>query len=561
MVISAESIIRSDGSLDCIICTYQDITERKQVEQQMAVMLQRLDAHIYNSPMAVIELDPEFRVIRWSAEAEHLFGWTSAEVTGHAISEFRWVYEDDVAVVQHVSADMLNGKRPRNLSVNRNYRKDGSVVQCEWYNSAIYDEQGRLTSILSQVLDITARKKAEEELKQAKEDLELKVAERTHELAAKADQLRALASELTLTEQRERRRLAKILHDHLQQILVGGKFRLSVLGRGTDNLTKQGIKEVEELIDESIRVSRSLTAELSPPILHEAGLNAGLQWLAKRMADTHGIIVDLNLEAFDNLPDALNILLFEAARELLFNAIKHAKVLSACVSLRQTEGTLRLTVSDEGTGFDPKSLLGVGESGTGYGLFGIRERLHLLRGSLDIESSPGQGSRFMITVPMDTTYAQEPSTSPMVEKVHAEKSVTFSPDNKKIRLILADDHAVVRQGLSNVLGSEDDIEVVGLAANVREAVDLAAKLLPDVILMDVSMPVLNGVEATRIIRNEFPDICIIGLSMFEEAERAHAIRDAGASDYLTKSGPIEELVAAIRKAVSSLQKNYSASTQ
>jgi DNA-binding NarL/FixJ family response regulator len=91
-------------------------------------------------------------------------------------------------------------------------------------------------------------------------------------------------------------------------------------------------------------------------------------------------------------------------------------------------------------------------------------------------------------------------------------------------------------------------------------IDLASQLLPDVILMDISMPVLNGIEATCIIRNEFPDIHIIGLSMFEEAERAQAMRDAGAADYIMKSGPIDELVSAIRKAVNRLPKSNAAAT-
>ncbi len=110
-----------------------------------------------------------------------------------------------------------------------------------------------------------------------------------------------MTGELTLAEQRERSRLAKVLHDHLQQLLVAAKFRLTILGRGEDDIVKKATKEVEDLIDESILASRNLTAELSPPILHEAGLNAGLQWLARRMADKHGLFVDLAVEDYECL--------------------------------------------------------------------------------------------------------------------------------------------------------------------------------------------------------------------------------------------------------------------
>jgi PAS domain S-box-containing protein len=154
----------------------------------------RLRAHMDNSPLAVIEFDPGFRVTRWSSEAERLFGWTAPEVTGRAIAEWRWVHEDDVEAVRQVSADMLEGKCPRSASVNRNYRKDGSVRVCEWYNSAIYDGDGRLTSILSQVLDITERKKAE-----ADRDADLAALTRMHTLSRRGIEVGGSAAVLQET--------------------------------------------------------------------------------------------------------------------------------------------------------------------------------------------------------------------------------------------------------------------------------------------------------------------------------------------------------------------------
>ncbi len=117
--------------------------------------------------------------------------------------------------------------------------------------------------------------------------------------------------------------------------------------------------------------------------------------------------------------------------------------------------------------------------------------------------------------------------------------------------MLVDDHAVVRQGMANLLGNEPEMEVVAEAADGQEAVELAARLLPEVILMDLSMPRLNGVEATRLIHNDWPGIRIIGLSMFEEADRAQALRDAGAVDYVTKSGPAKDLIRVIRTSIRS----------
>ena len=157
------------GNITAAIVVFEDITERKKIEMEIAQAKQRLDAHMNNAPEAVIEFDPKFQVIRWSEEATRIFGWSAVEIIGKSITEIPWVYEDDLLIVAQISSDMLSGKRPRNVSYNRNYRKDGSVIDCEWYNSAIYDNNGKLVSILSLVLDITQRKKAEEALKESEQ--------------------------------------------------------------------------------------------------------------------------------------------------------------------------------------------------------------------------------------------------------------------------------------------------------------------------------------------------------------------------------------------------------
>jgi ligand-binding sensor domain-containing protein/signal transduction histidine kinase len=249
--------------------------------------------------------------------------------------------------------------------------------------------------------EILHGKKAEEALREARDLLEEKVRERTAELTARADQLRSLAGELTLTEQRERRRLAAVLHDHLQQLLVGANLRVSLLARTEDPLVKQMAREIHELLNESIEASRSLTAELSPPILCQGGLVAGLQWLARWMREKHALTVELDLqEQLAAAPEDVGVLLFESVRELLFNVVKHAQTQSATVSVRRVEqGMLEITVGDAGVGFDPASLKIARQAG-GFGLFSIRERLNLIGGRLEIVSSPGRGVQVTLLGPL-----------------------------------------------------------------------------------------------------------------------------------------------------------------
>jgi signal transduction histidine kinase len=260
------------------------------------------------------------------------------------------------------------------------------------------------------------------ELQSARDQLEDKVQQRTADLAAtvqslqeeiqkrkeaedqlsvRARQLRALAGELTLAEQRERRRIAQMLHDHLQQMLVAANLRVSILGMKVEGPAKQALSEIDKLLGESIDATRSLTAELSPAVLHDLGLRAGLNWLARWMAEKHGLAVHITAEkGVLPIEDDVKVLLFESVRELLFNAVKHARVASVTLGLRWIKDqALQITVSDSGPGFDPGKMKLAGEIGGGFGLFSIRERLDLIGGKLEIRSAPGQGSTFILTAP------------------------------------------------------------------------------------------------------------------------------------------------------------------
>ncbi len=260
------------------------------------------------------------------------------------------------------------------------------------------------------------------ELQSARDQLEEEVRTRTAELSRTADalrqeaqqqtqliedltvragQLRALAAELTLVQQRERRRMAKLLHDHLQQLLVGANIRVSMLGTSATAPVKRAADEIEKLLVESIDATRALAMELSPPVLHDLGLPAGLEWLAQWMAGKHGLTVKLDIEnPIPPLADDVKILLFESVRELLNNIVKHAHTASASVSLRRLgAGDLQITVSDSGLGFDPKERNSRGVTADGFGLFTIQERLDLLGGRMEIQSAPAEGSRFTLVAP------------------------------------------------------------------------------------------------------------------------------------------------------------------
>jgi PAS domain S-box-containing protein len=373
------------------------------------------------------------------------------------------------------------------------------------------------------------------------------------ELKQASEQLRRITSELMFAEQRERQRLAQVLHDGLQQILVAAKFRLASVPRSQN--VHRAAEEVLELVDDAIETSRSLTAELSPPILLQGDLFLALEWLARWMNDKYELEVSLRAgKKIEPLREEIILLLFQAARELLFNVVKHAGVKAARVDVNQLDGQILMTIEDKGTGFEPSQLRAEGGHSGGIGLFGIRERLLYVGGHMEIDSAPGQGSRFKLIVPHSSVAVETDQTSTRKQAqisvaVSAQLEVKPSDPTRKVRIVLVDDHMVVRQGLAGLLRMEPDFEISGEASDGKSAIGLIRELKPDVVLMDIGMPGMDGIEATRIIHEELPDISIIGLSMFQEGEQEAAMRNAGAVDYLTKSGPSEVLIKTIRACV------------
>ena len=198
------------------------------------------------------------------------------------------------------------------------------------------------------------RKQAEQQLKALNETLEQRVVERTAVATRRAAQLQVLAAELTQTEHRERRRLAQILHDHLQQLLYAARLNLGALRHGNPRESSaETIDRIDALLGECIAESRALTVQLCPPVLYESGLAMAIEWLARHMEQTCGLSVDVEVDPqAEPESEEIRIVVFEAARELLFNVVKHAETGRARMKLATCpNGGICLTVSDEGAGF------------------------------------------------------------------------------------------------------------------------------------------------------------------------------------------------------------------
>lgn len=251
-------------------------------------------------------------------------------------------------------------------------------------------------------IEITARKRAEEELRVLNQTLEVRVNERTRELKESVRQLQELAQQLTQAEEQERGRLAEVLHDDLQQLLVATKIYLNRLGMGLrdDRRARELINDTENLLDAAILRTRNLSHELSPPFFAQQDLVASMKWLCEQMKIKYDLAVRFSGAGEIETDDTLKVFLFRAAQEMLFNTVKHANVHEASVELLRAGDRLELIVSDDGSGFDPGQIGPHGRMRSGFGLFSIQERISVMGGKMEIESAPGKGSRFKLTVPL-----------------------------------------------------------------------------------------------------------------------------------------------------------------
>ena len=240
------------------------------------------------------------------------------------------------------------------------------------------------------------------QLKNLNETLERRVAEGTREAVERAQKLRLLSAELSLAEEGERRRIAEMLHEDLQQLLVAARMQLGALCKTQGAAQREPIaRELADLLGRSFQLTKSLSVELAPPVLYEHGLAAALEWFAAETRKNYNIEVTVEADCSANPKAAdVRIFLFRAVRELLLNSAKHAGGSAVHIKMQHRRpDKVRIIVADDGPGFDRNSLDDKRTGSQTVGLLNIRERVNSFGGEFHINSGPKRGTRITLSLP------------------------------------------------------------------------------------------------------------------------------------------------------------------
>jgi PAS domain S-box-containing protein len=552
------SSLYAEGGQNIVQCNIRDITDRIRAEEQLREAHSRLSFHVDNTPLAVIEWDKDFRVSRWSNSAEAIFGWKAEEVLGRRIGDWRFVFAEDLKAVEQVTARQRTGNEHQGVSRNRNYAKDGSIRYCDWYNSVLRDRSGKLESVLSLVLDVTARKQAEEERARflAREQTARREAEEANRI--KDEFLATLSHEL-------RTPLTAIVG--WSHMLSTGNLDPTKYTHAFETILRNA-KSQGQLIDDLLDVSRIITGKLrldAAPIDLRIVINAAVGSV-RLAAQAKGIRLQLTLDSEAGQVSGDPQRLQQVVWNLLSNAIKFTPVDGRVdVSLMRSGSFVAIRVSDSGQGIPPEFLPYVFDRfrqadggsarkhrGLGLGLAIVRHLVELHGGTVQAESEgEGQGATFTAKLPIFASADGIVIPGNLAQQRHPQVGHGDASGDPirfdGLRVLIVDDESDARDVMTTIL--EQTGAEARAVASVQDAMDAWRSWRPDVLVSDIGMPVEDGFTLIRKVRSfseaEGGQIPAVALTAYVRLEDRSRILSAGYQVHVAK--PVEpiELIAAV----------------
>jgi PAS domain S-box-containing protein len=346
-------------------------SEQARLREQSLLSIERL-------PLVFVLLDAHYRVLEWNPAAEKTFGYRREEALGRVGPELI-VPASVTAQLQEVSRRLEAGDMDAH-SINDNRTRDGRVITCEWFNTPLFDADGRFAGVICLGQDITKRKQAERALEQY------------------TTRLQALSRRLVQVQEEERRHLARELHDGICQILTSVAFAFEAGASAPPEMAAAKMAEARTLLDEALTGVRELSFDLRPALLDHLGLLPALRCLVERYTRRTGVRVNFKHAGLEQrAPPEVETAAYRIVQEALSNVARHARVQDAAVRLWVEVDTLAIQIEDQGVGFEAEAVLAAPRSN---GLPEMRERALLLGGRLILESTPGGGSHVLAELPL-----------------------------------------------------------------------------------------------------------------------------------------------------------------
>jgi two-component system NarL family sensor kinase len=363
--------------------------------------------------------------------------------------------------------------------------------------------------------------------------------------------LRQLSARLLQLQDEEPRRIARDLHDVTGQKVAVLSMSLDRLARLTEQSkpeTQESIKESRDTVGQIGEEIRTLSYILHPPLLDECGLASAVHWYAEGFQKRSGIKLEVAIGGdVPRLSIDAETTLFRVVQESLTNVHRYSGSAAAKIKISKDSGEVRLEIIDYGHGIKTGAARAKldGPAPLGVGIPGMRERLHQLGGNLSVDFGTN-GTRVAATLPIKKAGEE-------FEDGESRSSLSFalrSAQDARRRILIADDHELMRRGLRGLIESHDEWAVCGEAVEGREVVRKSAELEPDLVIMDVNLPGLSGIEAAVQIRQEREAARILFFTVHDSDEVIREIIDAGAHGYVAKSRASQDLVEAVRKVLS-----------
>jgi PAS domain S-box-containing protein len=500
--------IYRDGEFVGYIGSCIDVTELKRADEALRESEERFRKVFEEGPLGLALVGNDYRFVKVNAALCQMVGYPEASLLQMTFADI--THPDDLQADVDLAERLFRGEIPLFTLQKRYIKKNGEIIWINLTASILHDKDGATVYGLAMVEDIT-------EVKHARE-----VEERlASDLASSRDEIRALAASLMRAQEDERRRVSRELHDHICHQLGSLAREISSLAAGPlpSKNVRAKLEEIRSHVVKTSQETQHIAHQMHTSVLDDLGLIASLKDLCRQFSNQYP---DIALDFENQGPPAsmaseVSTCLYRVAEESLQNIAKHSRAKSISVRVGSNKEAVQLTIRDDGAGFDVKAVKGNG----GLGLISMKERAHSINGKLTITGRLGYGTQIALKVPLQV---QQPLERP--------------------RVLLADDHPVVLEEIRSVLAPS--CEIVQTVADGRALVEAALRLKPDLIVVDITMPLLSGIDAAVQIKKSLPEMKVLFVTMHASTAYLKAAFEAGGTGYILKSGLRDELPEAVQ---------------